>query len=95
MINFDSKINIMTPIHIRKLGFQMQKTNIRIQKIDRSTLETYERVIISFQVQNKLKNARFLLETFLIVDIIMEVIFKIIFLTFSKVKINFAKRKLI
>lgn len=72
----------------------MRKTNIRIQKIDRSTLETYGIVIISFQVQDKLKNARFFLETFLVADTTMKVVFEMSFLTFSKVKIDFAKRKL-
>lgn len=38
----------MTPAYIKKLGFQIQKTNIGVEKIDESILETYKMVIAGF-----------------------------------------------
>lgn len=37
----------------------MQKTDIRVQKIDESILETYGMVIVGFQVQDKLEKPGF------------------------------------
>lgn len=71
----------------------MQKTNVGVQKIDGSTLETYGMVIVGFQVQDKFGRARFFQKTFLVADISVEVIFGMPFLIFSKVKVDFVKRK--
>ena len=51
-------------------------------------------VIAGFQVQDKFGKTRFFQETFRIIDTSMEVVFKMPFLTFSKVKVDFVKRKL-
>lgn len=59
LIDSKSKINTMTPIYTKKLAFQMQKTNVRAQKIDESTLKIYKMVIAGFQVENKLEKAKF------------------------------------
>lgn len=48
LLDFGSKVNIMTSIYEAKLGFIIQKINVGTQKIDGSTLKTYEIVIISF-----------------------------------------------
>lgn len=72
----------------------MQKTNVMAPKINKSTLETYRIVITGFQIQNKLKKARFFWNPFLIADTSIQVIFEMLFLIFNKVKVNFAKKKL-
>ena len=51
-------------------------------------------VIAGFYIQDKFGKARFLQETYLVVDTSMEIIFKMLFLTFSKVKVYFSKREL-
>ena len=38
----------MASAYIKKLNFQMWKTNVGAQNIDQSTLETYGMVIIGF-----------------------------------------------
>lgn len=50
LIDSESEVNTMTSAYIKKLGLQMQKTNIEAQKIDESTLETYSMIIAGFQV---------------------------------------------
>lgn len=44
----------MNLAYTKKLGLQVKKTNTGMQKIERSNLDTFEIVIASFQVQDKL-----------------------------------------
>lgn len=50
LINFVSKINIMTLAFIIKLGFFIWLTNIGIRKIDNSVFKIYDIVIIKFSI---------------------------------------------
>ena len=43
----------MSPVYAKKLGLKTQKTNVGAQKIDGSALETFEMVIVDFQVEDK------------------------------------------
>ena len=94
LIDFGSKVNAMLSVYAKKLGLQIWKTNIGAQKINRSTLFTFEMVIAEFQVQNKLGRARFFQETFLVVNTSIEVVFKMLFLTFSNADVGFLDKKL-
>lgn len=87
MINSGSKVNAMTPIYIAKLGLKIRKTNIRAQKIDGSILNTFGIVLADFQVEDKLDRTWFFQESFLVVNTTLEVILRILFLTFSNVDI--------
>ena len=49
----------MNSVYTKKLGFWIQKTDIGIQKINGSSLDTFRMVITSFQVQNKSKRLDF------------------------------------
>ena len=49
----------MSPAYAEKLGFKTWKTNVRAQKIDGSTLETFGMVIADFQVEDKGGRFRF------------------------------------
>ena len=49
----------MSPIFVRKLGLYIRKTNVRAQKIDSSTFETFGIVIADFQVEYKGGRPRF------------------------------------
>ena len=73
----------------------MRKTNIKAQKIDGSTLKIYDMIITGFQVQDKFGKVRFFQETFLVADTSVEVVFRMSFLTLSKIEIDFAEKKLI
>ena len=48
LINSGSGVNIMTPAYAAKLGFKVQKTDIRTQKIDNSILDTFGMVLADF-----------------------------------------------
>ncbi len=85
----------MYPNYAIKLGLSIQKTDVGAQKIDGSSLETFDIVIAGFQVQDKLDQSRFFQETFLLADTSMEVVLGMSFLTFSNVEVEFSERKLI
>ena len=48
LLNSGSKVNVMNPDYAWKLGLKIRKTNVGAQKIDGSTLETFEMVIADF-----------------------------------------------
>lgn len=87
MINLGNKINTITLAYAAKLGLKIRKTNIKAQKIDNSTLETFEIVLANFQMKNKLNRIRFFQKTFLVVKTTLEMIFGMFFFIFSDVDI--------
>ena len=54
LINSGNKVNAITPTYAAKLGLGIRKTDIRAQKIDGSTLDTFGMVLADFQVEDKL-----------------------------------------
>ena len=84
----------MTPGYALKLGLKVCPTNGRAQKIDESTPETFEIVLASFQVEDKLGKARFFQEMLLLADFSVEVVLEMPFLTLSNTDIYFARKKL-
>ena len=48
LINSSSKVNAITLAYAVKLGFRVRRTNVEAQKIDNSTLKTFEMVQASF-----------------------------------------------
>ena len=94
LINSGSKINAMTSAYATKLGFKVQKTNVRAQKIDGSLLATYRMVIAAFPILYKFGRACFFQESFLLVIASLEVILIIPFLIFSNTDIQFAEKEL-
>ena len=59
LINSGNKVNIMTSAYTAKLGLKFCSTNANAQKIDGSSLRTFEIVIANFKVEDKLDRARF------------------------------------
>lgn len=57
LINFGNEVNIMTSEYTSKLGLKICSTDIRAQKIDRSTLKIFKIVLASFQIEVKLELA--------------------------------------
>ena len=91
MFDSGSKVNAMNPAYIEKLGVKPQKTKVRAQKIDGSTLEIFEIVIADFQKEDKGGRPRFFQKIFLVADTIFELILEMLFLKFSNVDVLFHK----
>ena len=81
----------MNPAYAKKLGFKSQKTNVGAQKIDGSSLETFEMVIANFQMEDKSGRPRFFQETFLVANTKFEVILGMLFLKISNANVAFGK----
>lgn len=56
---------------------------MRVEKIDSSILKTYEMVILSFPIDHKDRKSYFLEETFLLVEISINIAFRMSFFTLS------------
>ena len=68
--------------------------DIGIQKIDSSILLTYKIVIAEFLVQNELKKVWFFEETFMLADISIKMILRMLFFILSNTNIRFIEKKL-
>lgn len=55
LIDSSNKVNAITLAYIVKLDFSNQKTSIRVQKIDKSPLKTYNIVLAKFLIQDSLR----------------------------------------
>ena len=93
-LGLGSKVNIMYPTFIKKLGLVIKSINISIQKIDDTIFKTYKIVVAVFSVINCINKIRFFKKIFLVANISLDVIFKILFLTLNGANIDFPKKKL-
>ena len=84
----------MTPGYVSKLDLKVRPTNVGVQKIDGSTVKTFEMVLASFQLEDKLGLTRYFQETFLLADINRKVVLGMPFLILSNANIQFAKKEL-
>ena len=87
MLDFGSEVNAMTPAYAAHLSFKVRVNNVGMQKIDGSSLATYDMVIAAFQVINKLGRFWFFQETFLLANVSMEDILGMLFFIFSHANI--------
>ena len=79
----------MSQVFGSQLGLKIQKTNVEVQKIDNTTLETYEMVISNFFVLDKNNRERFFKESFLLADINPHAVFGMTFLTMNNADVDF------
>lgn len=77
----------MTPAYTARLSFSIWKIYIEAQKIDSSTLETYDMVMARFSFQDSLEKIRFFEKIFLLTDTSIEVFLEIFFLFLSNTNI--------
>lgn len=91
LINFGSKINTIIPTYIKKLGSTPCKTRIRAQKMDDITVKIYGMALAVFLIQDSLERVQFFGDTFLLIDIRMEIILRMSFLSLSNLNIEFAE----
>lgn len=78
----------MNPTFTRKLGLQVQKTEVNAQKIDGLSFETFGIVIVSFSVNNEASRSQFFGEIFLIAMVSINIVLGKSFFILSNIKIN-------
>ena len=79
----------MSQAFASQLGLKIRKTNIGIQKIDNTTLKTYEIAVSTFFMLDKDSKKRFFEKNFLLADVNPDVVLKILFLTINNADISF------
>ena len=84
-----SNINAVHLTFIKELGLPIRPTDIGVQKIDGTTLNTYGIVVATFLVIDKINHVRFYKKTFLVANVSPEVVFGMFFLTLSSANIDF------
>ena len=94
LFNSSNEINAIYPAFAKELGLSIRPTDVRAQKNDGTTLEIYGMVVAVFSMENKANPVRFFEETFLVVNVSLEVVFRMPFLTLSGADIDFLGREL-
>ncbi len=69
-------------------------TNVKAQKIDGSTLETYGMVVSTFSVSDKDSKERLFKKSFLLADVKPEIVLGMPFLTMSNTDVDFQAQDL-
>ena len=93
LFNSSSEVNAIYLTFAQELGLPIRPTDVRVQKIDSITLDTFGIVVTAFLVINKANQVRFFKEIVLVANISPEVVFGIFFLILSSADIDFLGRE--
>lgn len=85
----------MIPVYVKKLRFQIWKTDVEVQKIDSSSLVAYSMVIAGLKISDKLGKTCFFQEIFIMTDSNIDVILRMFYSTLSNTNVLLADQKLI
>ena len=82
---FDSgcEVNGMHPTLAREIGLPIRPTDVGVQKIYSTILDTFGLVVTIFSMRDKANRVRFFKETFLVANVSPKVVFGMPFLTLS------------
>ena len=94
LIDSRSEINAIHLTFAKQLGLPIRPIDVRAQKIDSITLDTYGIVVAVFSVEDKANQVRFFEETFLVANISPEVVLGILSLILNGADIDFSGREL-
>ena len=89
-----SEVNAVHLAFVKELGLLIRPTDVGAQKIDDIMLETYGIVVAAFLVKDKANRVRFFEKTFLVANVSLEVVFKMLFLILSGADVDFLGREL-
>ena len=84
----------MSQVFVYQLGLKIWKTNVKVQKIDNTTLETHGIVVFTFSMLNKDSRERIFEKSFLLADVKPNIVLKMPFLTISNADVDFQTRDL-
>ncbi len=94
LLDSRSEVNAMSQAFAQQLGLKIRKTNVGAQKIDGTTLKTYEMVVSTFSGLDKDGKERFFEESFLLADVSPDIVLGMPFLTMSNADVDFQARDL-
>ena len=94
LIDLGNEVNAIHLAFAKQLGLSIRPIDVEAQKIDGTTLDTYEMVVAAFLLEDKANRIKFFEETFLVANISPEVVFEMFFLTLSDADVDFSGWKL-
>ncbi len=94
LLDSGSKVIAMSQAFAQQLGLKIRKTNVGAQKIDGTTLETYEMLVSTFSVSDNDDRERFFEESFPLADIKPDIVPGMPFLIMSNADVDFQARDL-
>ena len=96
LVLFDSgsEINAIHSTLTRELGLLIRTTDVEVQKIEGTMLDTFGMVVTVFSVTDKSNQVKFFEETFLVANVSPKVILGMSFLTLSGADVDFLGREL-
>ena len=89
LVDSRSEINVMNLAFTSQLGLKIWKTNLWAQKIDSTTLETYEIVVSIFFLLDKDCREKFFKKNFLLTDVKPKTVLRMPFLIMSNADVDF------
>lgn len=89
LFDINSEFNVIYLTFVKKPDLFIKPIDIRALKIDSIMLNTYKIVVVDFLILNKVNKIKFFKKPFLMTNVILEVIFRVFFLTLSIADINF------
>ena len=89
LLDSKSKVNAMSQAFAYQLGLKIWKTNVKTQKIDGITLETYRIIVFTFFILDKDNKERFFEKSFLLADAKPDIVLKMFFLIMNNTNIDF------
>ena len=92
--DLSSEVNAVYLAFAKELGLSIRPTDIEVQKIDGSTLDTYGRVVAAFSVKDKANQVKFFEKTFLVANVSPEIVLGMLFLILSGADVDFLGREL-
>ena len=94
LLDSRSEVHAIHPIFAQELGLFIRTTDVGAQKIDGTMLNTFRMVVVAFSVTEKANRIRFFEETFLVANISLEVVLRMLFLILSGADVDFLGREL-
>ncbi len=94
LLDSRSEVNAISQAFAYQFDLKIWKINIGAQKIDGTTLKTYEMVVFTFSMLNKDSRERFFEESFLLANVKPDVALRMLFLTMSNADVDFQARDL-
>ena len=91
LFDSDSKINTIYLIIAKELDIPIRSIDVRVWIINGTMLNTYGMVVVAFSVIDKANQIRFFEKTFLMTNISLKVVFKMLFLIISNANIDFLR----
>ena len=94
LIDSGSEVNAIHLSFVKQLGLLIKSTDVGVQKIDGTTLDTHGMIVAAFSVMDKANRVRFFEETFLVTNVSPEIVLEMLFLTLSGADVEFSGQEL-